>query len=102
MKLKVLLVVLLGLVGCNTTYPSQRQAFTACKEWESDEKTVKWKHVPSRGNLTGWVKTDDSRRCVVESETNQVLGLMNQVIEDDEWVEDENEGEKVVVKNFRY
>ena len=89
------IVLVLGLVGCNTTYPSLRQAGTACAEWESDGKTMTW----IRNNYRN---QKQSRRCVKEIETNQVLGLMNQVIEDDEFVVDENEGDYKVAKNFRY
>ena len=109
MKLTVILVVLLGLMGCNTTYPSIWQASSACSEWESEEKKVygnnskvwdvaKQKEVIIRDARP--IQT--SRKCTWESETNQILGLVNQVIENDEWIEDENEGNFKVMKNFRY
>jgi hypothetical protein len=95
----LLIVLVLGLVGCNTTYPSLRQAKTACREWESDEKTVTWTVNPRWSNPN---RERTSRRCEEESETNQVLGLINQVIEDGDFVGKENEGKFKVVKNFRY
>ena len=92
MRLTTLLsVLLLGLVGCSTTYNSYYEAREACKEWRSKEDVK---------NFTIEKKTGQ-RFCRDEAETNQILGLenvWNGKRDSRGWVEIDYE----VKKNFRY
>ena len=112
-----LLILVLGLIGCSNTYPSRRQALEACSEWEYDEKKIFYKERSEPGiyeyganyergeegrKWRVWDREISSRNCKEEYETNQFLGFINQVMEDGEWVKDENEGELVIVRHFRY
>ena len=93
-------MLVLGLYGCNSpTYSSKTEALVACYEWMSDRKIVNYKKP-----RIGWeLETKGkSRSCKDESETNQVLGFMNQTMDNGEWIEEENEGKFKVVKYFRY
>ena len=101
MRLTTLLsVLMLGLIGCSTTYPSQRQAMDACREWEEGAREVPYDAPSHRGK--GLTNHQWSRRCDVEEVTNQVLGSVNKTIEEIEWRRGTNEGTFEVVKNFRY
>ena len=102
MVTKILLLFLgtVLLVGCNSSnYPSKTEALIACYEWTFDKKVVTYKEP-----RVGWEAETKgkSRSCKDESETNQVLGFMNQVMDNGDWIEDKNEGKFKVVKRFRY
>jgi len=63
------------LVGCEIPYPSLKQAQAVCEEWKDTYDLNE-----------GGFKIDKKRRCELEEETNQYLGLES----------------GVVVKHFRY
>jgi len=106
MKQLITASLLLGtLTGCS--YASKQQAQDACYEWAA-KGTIAEGSVPNKSYYEGSYShkiisyTTPSRMCPVENETNQVLGKLNQVVEDGEYDYYENEGEYKVVKNFRY
>ena len=68
-------LLLVGLMGCNQAYPSFWQASDACDEWK------KQYDLDESG-----LKVSKHRRCQLEEQTKQVLGV--------------EKGE--VVKHFRY
>ena len=94
-RLSLSLVLVFGLVGCNS-YGSLYEAREACAEWEEKEKTVELKRRYKVQRTIG------SRYCLIEEETNQVLGFMNKTIENGNWKINDNEGEDEVVKRFKY
>ena len=77
-NLLLLITGLLLLTGCGSKYGSFYEAKTACREWESKGKDIGYKVrvVHPDGVISIGEKTKPSRKCLNESTTNQVLGLI--------------------------
>ena len=99
------LLLSLGLVGCNTTYPSRRQALTACNEWKDQGKeliyTSQVKRKKSYFNEGGYVDVEIkkwNRFCKEEDITRQFLGTKQELRPSSE----SNRFTYEIVKNYRY
>lgn len=78
-NLLLLITGLLLLTGCVSKYGSFYEAKTACREWELKGKDIGYKvrYVnPFDSDNYIMEKTKPSRKCLNESTTNQVLGLI--------------------------
>ena len=90
------LLLLLGLVGCSTTYSSPKQAENACAEWESQKVIIGYEAEQVN-------KTYGSRWCQQNKKENEFLGYKNHKMEDGTWKNKEGkEGRFQIVKRFRY
>ena len=103
MKRLSIVLLLLGLVGCN--YPSREQADRACNEWKdrgasmtfANKSQLSYEHEKNK------VVPVFSRSCKEETAENQILGKENRKIENGTWTREESDYEDwKVVKNFRY
>lgn len=153
-KLLGLVVLLIGVSGCESKFPSRTQAIEECNEWEDKEVVVTYKIKTGEKTTYGWfpepeppklsrqkfcmlkddcrwaelpnpehmdwikrrnkfakrtttpiygTKTNRSRRCKEEKETNQILGYENQAIVDGTWKDElGKKGEFEIVKHFRW
>ena len=101
MKRLSVVLLLLGLAGCK--YPSKIQADEACLEWWKKGETVTYTRNTTRqersrdGDIPKSVTlTEETRWCLLESETKQYLGYEQKL---------NGKGEELsldVVKHFRY
>ena len=109
-KLLGLVVLLMGVSGCERKFPSRVEAENACEEWDSkgeisdeDVRKGKWEMREDGKSYFVYKKDRQARLCVEEKQTNQFLGYENPTILDRTWVREEGwmKGAKVM-KHFRY
>lgn len=127
LKLLGLVVLLMGVSGCESKFPSKTQAIEGCDKWKREGDSISYQKVDKEGKtwvekpeefcLLGkckmteeivWTRpttyktiTDYARSCKREEETNQVLGYENKSIQNGTWV-DGDDARKEIVKHFRY
>ena len=104
-KLLGLVVLLIGVSGCERKFPSMTQASEGCEKWVRQGKKMNYlgyekgyqplirKKVPVIG---------EARYCKAEEETNQILGYENPAIVDGTWKSEDGWKGSEVVKHFRY
>lgn len=110
LKLLASVLLLIGVSGCESKFPSRVEAQNACEEWDSqgeisdgDVRKGKWEMREDGKSYFVYQKNREARACVEEKETNQFLGYENPTILDRTWVREEGwmKGAKVM-KHFRY
>ena len=103
MKRLSVILLLLGLAGCKYQYPSKIQADEACLEWWKKGDTVTYtRNTTSQGRSRDGdipksvTVTEETRWCLLESETKQYLGYEQKL---------NDKGKELsleVVKHFHY
>lgn len=103
MRPLLLLLPLVLLAGCSK-YGSLREAGSACSKWAEQGGTYTWAVGPE---LARYVREQwqekPVRRCTIESETRQVLGLVGpyakgETVTRESW----DEGEGKIKARFRF